>query len=272
MRILFIIQGWQPESVLKGLPFAKELQKLGHEVEALTGFPHYPQGKIYPGYRVCLLQREEMDGVSVVRVPLYPSHDRSSVRRIATYTSYALSAALMGPWVTKRADVAYVYHPPATVGFPACVLRMLRGIPFVYDIQDLWPDTLVATGMFNSRFGLRLVDKYCKLVYRLASRIVVLSPGFKAKICERGVPADKIDVIYNWSDDTVVYPVKRNAKLAKQLGLSGRFNIMFAGNMGSAGSGRGTRCGKDSVGAMSRGAFCVCGQRRGGGYIEAQGK
>ncbi len=234
MRILFIIQGWQPESVMKGLPFAKELQKLGHTIEALTGYPHYPQGKLYPGYRIRLLQREMMDGVSVVRVPLYPSHNRSAIRRTATYLSYAFSASLIGPWTVKKADVAYVYHPPATVGLPACVLRLLRGIPFVYDIQDLWPDTLAATGMFNSGFGLKLVDKYCKMIYRRASKITVLSPGFKERLCHRGVPPGKIEVIYNWSDDTVVYPMERDKDIAAQLGLAGRFNIIFAGNMGKA--------------------------------------
>jgi glycosyltransferase involved in cell wall biosynthesis len=234
MRILFITQGWQPESFLKGMPFAKELQKLGHTIEVLTGYPHYPQGKLYPGYRIRFLQRETMDGISVIRVPLYPSHDRSAIRRMATYFSYAFSASLIGPWVVKRADVAYVYQPPATVGLPACTLRLLRGIPFVYDIQDLWPDTLAATGMFNNRLGMKMVDIYCRGIYRLADKITVLSPGFKQILCSRGVPSEKIEVIYNWSDDTAIYPVERNEQEAVKLGLSGRFNIIFAGNMGKA--------------------------------------
>jgi glycosyltransferase involved in cell wall biosynthesis len=234
MRILFIIQWFQPEPTLKGLPFAQELVKLGHEVEVLTGFPNYPSGKFYPGYRIRFLQKEIIEGIPIIRVPLYPSHDTSGFRRILNYMSYAFSAALIGPWVVKKFDVAYVYHPPATVGLPAIALRFLRGLRFVYDIQDLWPDSLKATGMFTSKFGLWVVTQWCKIVYKAASKIIVQSPGFKRLLVKRGVPENKIEVVYNWADDTAIKPVAKNPALADKLGLSNRFNIMFAGNMGKA--------------------------------------
>ncbi|MGD0596392.1 MAG: glycosyltransferase family 4 protein [Sedimentisphaerales bacterium] len=220
--------------MFKGLPFARELLKLGHEVEVLTGFPNYPEGKIYKGYKIRFLQRETIDGVSVIRVPLYPSHDRSGLRRFLNYVSFALSATIIGPWVVKKADVAYVYHPPATIGFPAAMIKLLRGIPFVYDVQDLWPDTLTATGMFTNKLGLWLVDRWCRFVYWAANKIIVLSPGFKNALIERGVPGDKIKVIYNWVDDAMVKPALKNPVLAAKLGLDGKFNIVFAGNMGKA--------------------------------------
>ncbi|MHC4664285.1 MAG: glycosyltransferase family 4 protein [Planctomycetota bacterium] len=234
MRILFITQWFQPEPFINGVHFIKELTKLGHEVQVLTGFPNYPGGKLYDGYRIKLLQREDMDGIPVVRVPLYPSHDRSGIRRFASYMSFALSAAIIGPWVMKRADVAYVYHPPATVCLPACVFRILRRVPFVYNVQDLWPDELAASKMFQNRFGLWLAERCCRLFYRLARKIVVLSPGFKETLCERGVRRDKIEVIYNWcaDGDSDVRPVEKHPALRKELGLTGRFNILFAGNMG----------------------------------------
>jgi len=207
---------------------------LGHEVEVLTGFPNYPAGKLYPGYRIRFLQKEIIEGVPVTRVPLYPSHDASGFRRILNYMSYAFSAALIGPWVVKKFDVAYVYHPPATVGLPAIALRFLRGLRFVYDIQDFWPDTLQATGMFKNKFGIWIVTQWCKIVYKAASKIIVESPGFKRLLMERGAPEGKIEVIYNWADDTAIKPVAKNPALADKLGLSNRFNIMFAGNMGKA--------------------------------------
>jgi len=234
MRILVIMQWFEPEPTLRGLPFARELVKLGHEVEVLTGFPNYPSGNVYDGYRVKLLQTETVDGVKIIRVPLYPSHDSSCIRRFTNYASYALAAALIGPWVTKKPDVAYVYHPPPTTGLPAGVFRILRGVPFVYDIQDMWPDTLQATDMFNSQLGIKLIGMWCKLVYRCASKIVVLSQGFKRTLCGRGVPADKIEVIYNWCNEAMVRPVARDPALAEELGFAGRFNVMFAGNMGRA--------------------------------------
>jgi glycosyltransferase involved in cell wall biosynthesis len=151
-----------------------------------------------------------------------------------SYTSLAVSQSLIGTAVVKSADVAFVNQGPATLGLPACVLRLFRRIPFVYTIQDMWPDSLLSTGMFNNQFGLKLVDMWCKFVYRFASKIVVITPGFKQKLCERGVPEDKIEVIYNWCDDTQLSNVENDHQLAKELGMAGRFNIVFAGNMGPA--------------------------------------
>jgi colanic acid biosynthesis glycosyl transferase WcaI len=234
MRILFISQIFDPEPTTKGLTFARELARRGHEVEVLTGFPNYPGGQLYPGYRVRLLQREDHAGVAVIRVPVYPSHDQSAARRAATYASFALSAAVLGPLVTRRPDVAYVYHPPGTVGLPALVQRLLHGVPIVYDIQDLWPDTLRATGMVRSNVVLRAVGAWSRLVYRAASRIVVLSPGFRSRLLELGVPAEKVEVIYNWCDESSITAAPRDASLAASLGLDGRFTVLFAGTMGLA--------------------------------------
>ena len=232
MKILFITQWFQPESFLKGLPFAKELVKRGHTVEVLTGFPNYPGGKLYSGYKVKILQRETIDGISVIRVPLYPSHDNSGLKRFFNYASFALSAALMGPFLVHKADVAYVYNPPSTVCFSAGMIKLLRGIPLVYDIQDLWPESLADSDMFQNKFGMWLVDRFCRFYYKVANKIVVLSPGYKDILIERGVRQDKIEVIYNWCDDTQIHPVPCSSKLAHELGMEGKFNIIFAGNMG----------------------------------------
>lgn len=229
-----LTQWFDPEPTFKGLAFARELVRRGHEVEVVTGFPNYPGGNLYPGYRVRLLQRENMDGVSVIRVPLYPSHESSATKRIFNYASFAVSAALLGTLMAKPADIMYVYHPPATVGFAALVISMFRGIPFVYDIQDLWPDTLAATGMVNNSVILRTVGAVCKEIYRRASKIVVLSNGFKDALISRGVPAQKIKVIHNWCDEQSIRKLPSDSQCAEGLGLSGRFNVVFAGTMGKA--------------------------------------
>ena len=159
MRILFLTQFFAPEPSFKGLPFAKELTRLGHEVQVLTGFPNYPGGHAYDGYQVKFFQRETMDGIPVLRVPLYPSHDKSVFRRSLNYLSFAASAASIGAALGKPADVMYVYHPPGSIGLPAILISKLRHIPFVYDIQDLWPDTVAATGMVDSRVVLQLLAR-----------------------------------------------------------------------------------------------------------------
>jgi glycosyltransferase involved in cell wall biosynthesis len=234
MRILILTQWFDPEPTFKGLAFAKELLKQGHEVEVLTGFPNYPDGKLYPGYRIRMLQSETIDGISVKRVPLYPNHDNSSIKRILNYVSFSLSAALLGPFLVNSADVLYVYHPPATVALPGITISLLRRIPFVYDIQDLWPDTLEATGMLKNRLILNCVGLWCRLTYKLANHIVVLSPGFKRKLVERGVPEEKIGVIYNWCDESQIVPMDRVQAEKLEPDMRERFNIVFAGTMGKA--------------------------------------
>ncbi len=235
MRILLISQFFDPEPTFKGLLFARALAERGHEVEVVTGFPNYPGGRIYPGYRVRPVQRETVGRVRVLRVPLYPSHDRSALRRVANYVSFAASAAVLGTALTRRPDVVYVYHPPATIGLAAIAQRLFRGVPVVYDIQDLWPDTLRATGMVRHEALLTAVERWCSLVYRSASRLVVLSPGFRERLIARGVPDDKIDVIYNWCDEQAMTPSPPDRELAGRLGLSDTtFTVLFAGTMGFA--------------------------------------
>ena len=230
MRILMLTQWFDPEPTFKGLQFALALQARGHSVQVLTGFPNYPGGKVYPGYRIHLWQREAMHGIPVLRVFLYPSHSRSAIGRALNYLGFALSASVLGTLLVKPADVAYVYHPPATVGLPALAFKYLRRIPFVYDVQDLWPDTLTATGMVNASLALGLLGRWCQLVYRAADRIAVLSPGFQQRLAERGVRADKIRVIYNWTH--AIPPAAPDATLANS--LAGRFVVLFAGNLGAA--------------------------------------
>jgi colanic acid biosynthesis glycosyl transferase WcaI len=234
VRILFLTQWFAPEPHFKGLPFALELQRRGHEVIVLTGFPNYPGGRLYPGYRLRLWQRETISGVPVVRVALYPSHSKSAVGRALNYLSFALSAALLGPFLVGPADVAYVYHPPATIGLPALCWRWLWRVPSVYDVQDLWPDTLAATGMLRSALLLSVIGVWSNFVYRRMEHVVVLSPGFRDSLIRRGVHPRCISVIYNWSPDA---GSSGDAPLlSKEEGclLGGRFNVLFAGNMGPA--------------------------------------
>ena len=113
MRVLLLSQFFDPEPASKGLAFARGLAEGGNEVEVLTGFPNYPGGKVYPGHELSLYRREVVDGITIHRVPLYPSHDRNPFRRVANYASFALSAACVGPWVIKRPDVAFVFGQPA---------------------------------------------------------------------------------------------------------------------------------------------------------------
>lgn len=233
MRILLLSQYFDPEPLPRGLMFAHELVRQGHEVEVLTGFPNYPGGKIYPGYRLRWIQREVIDGIRITRVPLYPSHDSSPLSRILNYVSFALVAALMGPWVVRKPDVIHAYYGNATIGLPALVIGAVRRAPFVLDIQDLWPDSITASGLLPRRFMFMVpvVETWCRLVNRWAAKIGVLSPGFKQELVGRGVPESKIQVIPNWCDQVQAQPGVLAAEEASL--LAGRFNVVMAGTMGT---------------------------------------
>jgi colanic acid biosynthesis glycosyl transferase WcaI len=231
-RVLLLTQWFDPEPTFKGLVFARELVRQGFDVEVVTGFPNYPGGKVYAGYKIKLIQRERIDGVDVTRLPLYPNHDQSAIKRVLNYASFAASALFYGLFMAKRANVMYAYHPPLTVGITASLIRWIRGIPLVYDIQDMWPDTLRATGMLNNPRALGLVGRVCDWVYRRVALLVVLSPGFKRLLVQRGVPESKIEVIYNWADESALMaPV---GCLSPSFPGADRFKIVFAGNMGKA--------------------------------------
>lgn len=231
-RVLLLTQWFDPEPTFKGLVFARELVAQGFEVEVVTGFPNYPGGKLYPGYKIKPLHREVIDGVEITRVPLYPSHGQSGVGRVLNYVSFAASTLFYGLFRAKKPDVIYAYHPPLTVGIAAALIRFFRRVPVVYDIQDMWPDTLKATGMFSNEKALKVVSRVCDWVYRNVDQLIVLSPGFKRLLVERGVPSNKIDVIYNWcAEDTVCAP---SAMLPLGFPDASKFRILFAGNMGRA--------------------------------------
>jgi glycosyltransferase involved in cell wall biosynthesis len=231
-RILLLTQWFDPEPTFKGLVFARELVRQGFEVEVVTGFPNYPGGKVYPGYSIKLLQREVIDGVQITRVPLYPNHDQSAIKRVFNYLSFAASSLLYGLFLAKRADVIYAYHPPLTVGITASLIRLFRRIPVVYDIQDMWPDTLRATGMINNSRALNAVESVCQWVYRRVDHLVVLSPGFKRLLTQRGVPERKVEVIYNWADEAAL--AAPQGQLPASFPGAEHFRIVFAGNMGKA--------------------------------------
>ena len=236
MKILLLMQWFDPEPQIKGLAFAKKLRDLGNEVEVLTGFPNYPGGILYQGYSVKLLQIEMIDGIRIMRVPLYPSHDTSPLRRILNYVSFGFSSFLAGLLFVKRPDVIYACGPPVTVGVGAALISFLRRIPLVYDVQDLWPDSLLSTGMFKSTLGAKTIGYVCKWVYVRAAHITVQSPGVRDCLLFRGVPEEKVSVIYNWCDET---NIKSSLSTKNQLIQSiddhlGSFNVLFAGNLGKA--------------------------------------
>jgi glycosyltransferase involved in cell wall biosynthesis len=218
--------------MFKGLPFAEALSARGHQVEVLTGFPNYPGGRIYPGYRLRPWQREVMNGIPVTRTALYPSHDGSGLRRALNYLSFAASSALIGSCIAGKPDIVYVYNL-VTLGPTARLLRLLRGCRVILDVQDLWPESVAGSGMMRNSFLMSVVTKWCRHEYSAPDRLTVLSPGFKKHLVARGIDESEIEVIYNWCDETLAeVPVLDLNALVQPCQPAGRFNVLFAGTMG----------------------------------------
>lgn len=230
MRILFYSQWWQPEQFFKGLPFAKALVERGHQVEVLTGFPNYPSGKIFPPYRLKLFQRETMEGIKINRVFLYPSHNSSALKRISNYLSFMVSSMLIGPFLIGRADVVYAYNLVTLAPFWT-VMKWFYHSRVILDIQDLWPESILSTGMMSTRWYLKWFDKLCKWLYSRADSVIVLSPGFKEYLVAKGVPEKKIEVIYNWCDESS-FPSETISQ--ERIAEDRTLRILYAGTMGSA--------------------------------------
>jgi len=234
VKLLILTQWYPPEPAELLQELATTLQARGHSVTVLTGFPNYPTGRLYPGYKMALWRRETLAGVPMVRVPLFPSHNRSGLGRAANYLSFALASSVLGPLLLQRPDVMFVYHPPLTVGIPAWILSRFWHRPFVYQIQDMWPETLRATGMLRNEWILAWIGRFAQWVYGQADRVCVISPGFRENLLAKGVPGAKISVIPNWVDLEPFAVPAPDINQGRRLGLSGRFNVMFAGNMGEA--------------------------------------
>lgn len=230
-RVIFLSQIFDPEPAHKGLAFIKSLAAQGFDIEVVTGFPNYPGGTVYPGFRIRPLQRDSQQGISVTRLAVYPSHDSSALRRIACYASFAATSLLYLLFRAKRAEMIFVSYPSLTAGLSAVVAKFFRRTPVVLDIQDMWPDSLSATGMMNSRWLLAVIGWLCGVLYKAVDHIVVLSPSFKTLLEARGVSGAKISVIYNWADESAPEAMP---DLPAGFEAGDAFRVLFAGNMGAA--------------------------------------
>jgi colanic acid biosynthesis glycosyl transferase WcaI len=230
-RIIYLSQLFDPEPTFKGLKFIKGLIERGYDCEVVTGFPNYPGGKIYDGYRVTPIKRETLDSVVVTRLAIYPSHDRNTLKRMVCYFSFFLSALFYLLFRAKRADLVIVYYPSLTAGLAAVIAKVFRGTPVLVDIQDMWPDSLTSTGMVNSGIFMKFIALLCRVLYRGVDHITVLSPGFKRLLIDRGVPENKISLIYNFAEETAA---TMSLSTPQTFDTKREFQVLFAGNLGRA--------------------------------------
>lgn len=236
MRAVVLSQWFPPEKATIPADIAQGLVARGHDVTVLTGFPNYPSGRIYAGWRQQAWLNHRVDGYDVRRVALYPSHDRSSLRRAASYLSFGATSTAFGWSRLRAADVVYVYHPPLTAAMGPWLSRTLSGAPYVLHVQDLWPESVTESGLLHPRSVgsvTRLLTGVCDAMYRQASGIICIAPTMASMLHDRGVPERHLHVVPNWAQESVFFPAARDNSVARDFGLAGCFSVMFAGNLGN---------------------------------------
>lgn len=232
-RITYLSQLFDPEPTFKGQAFVASIEDNGLDAEVVTGFPNYPGGKIYDGFRIKAFVREKVNDTSVVRLAMYPSHDRSALKRIMSYGTFFITSTIYMLFFMRRTDVIYVYFPILTAGLAAAIVKLFRRTPFVIDIQDMWPESLIVSKMITNKVIIFMIEKLCMLVYKYCDHIAVQSLGFKSLLVERGVDPDKITVVYNWTQEAHLPAVQAQDPTPFQ-DVPGNFNLLFAGNLGTA--------------------------------------
>jgi len=233
MRVLVVSQYFWPEN-FRINAIVKSLIERGVEVDVLTGKPNYPEGVIFSGYRVWGCQREPWEGATLHRVPLLSRGRNSRLGLVANYFSFIFFGLVCGPWLVRKRqyDVIFVYGlSPILLAIPALFIGWLKGRKVIIWVQDLWPESLSATGYFSSRFILGSVRQVVRFIYRHADLLLVQSRAFEEPVRKL---ASNTSIIYypNSVDDTFALPATDETPYVAGFGEG--FSVMFAGNIGTA--------------------------------------
>ncbi|WP_292720270.1 glycosyltransferase family 4 protein [Microbacterium sp. 13-71-7] len=229
MRVLVLSQYFAPEPVPIPLEVAESLMARGHSVRVLTGFPNYPAGALYEGYRQRRRHREQHGALEILRIPMIIDHSQNVLKRMINYVSFALSALSVRRF-SKDADVVYVYATPMTAGIPAWIWWLMFRVPYVLHVQDLWPDSVLGSSMVGEGRAARLIGRvlspWLRSMYRKAAAVIGIAPTMVSTLIERGSPAVTTTLVYNWAGDAadvVARPVRDGAPV----------RVVYAGNVGA---------------------------------------
>jgi glycosyltransferase involved in cell wall biosynthesis len=233
MRVLVVSQYFWPES-FRINEVVRTLVEKGVEVGVLTGKPNYPEGTIFAGYRAWGCQAMPWAGATVFRLPLVPRGARSAWKLVLNYLSFVAMGMLFGPWMLRKQqyDVIFVYAPsPILQALPALWLGWLKRCKVVVWVQDLWPESLSATGYVRNRTVLKMVERVVRFIYRHVDLLLVQSEAFVGPV---SVLASDTPVKYFPNSVDESFSAPSIVPVPDVPGLEGKFSIMFAGNIGTA--------------------------------------
>ncbi|MFJ8578011.1 glycosyltransferase family 4 protein [Micromonospora sp. NPDC093277] len=228
MKIGILSYHFPPEPAFIPGSLAEELAARGHEVRVLTGFPDYPGGHVYPGWRQRWRHQTHSERLTVRRVPRYAGGDGS---RMASWLSFAGSVALTGRRYLGDVDALYVFQLPAVTFAAAGLLRLLGRVPTVLHVQDVWPEENQArTGeahRFSGRLGATL-----RRIYQEADGIAVSAPSMRDLVASGGAEQDRVQVVLNWTDERIFRPTEPSRAARRLIRRDNRCVVMHAGTIG----------------------------------------
>jgi glycosyltransferase involved in cell wall biosynthesis len=236
MRILFLSHYFPPEvnaPASRTYEHCRQWVRDGHEVTVVTCVPNHPAGKIFAGYRNRVHQTETKDGITIVRLWTYITPNEGFFRRSLNYVIFMIMTIGAAPFLAK-CDVVLTTSPQFFNGLAGYFVGRLKRVLWVLEIRDLWPESILAVGAIRNRFVIRALEYLERFAYRKANKIVVVTDAFKRHICERGIPADKIEVIKNGVDLTLFTMRPKDERVATEFGLQGKFVVSYVGTHGMA--------------------------------------
>ena len=236
MHILFLSDNFPPETnapATRGHEHARRWVQAGHRVTVITCAPNFPDGKVHAGYSNRWHQRETIDGIEVVRVKSFIAANKGFGARILDYVSFMLTSTVAGAFV-ERPDVVLATSPQFFCAVGGWMVSRLRRRPFVFEVRDLWPESIKAVGAMRQSVAIEALEKLELFLYRQASGVVVATEAFRENLRSRGIDARKITVVRNGVDLARYSPRERDASLAAELGLQSKFVVGYLGTHGMA--------------------------------------
>jgi len=236
VHILFLSDNFPPEGnapATRLYEHATRWVRAGHAVTVITCAPNFPEGKLYPGYRNRWRQVEIVDGIRVVRVKTYITANEGLLKRSLDYVSFMLMGGFFG-LLEKRPDVVVATSPQFFCALGGWALSVAKWRPFVFELRDLWPASIVAVGAMQKSLAIRLLEKIELFLYRRAAAIVSVTESFREDLVSRGIARDKIHVVINGVDLERYAPRPRDAELAREFGLEDTFVAGYVGTHGMA--------------------------------------
>lgn len=237
MKILFLSDNFTPESnapAIRTHDHTRRWVEMGHEVVVVTCAPNFPRGVVFDGYRNALYARERIDGVEVVRVWSYIAANEGFFKRILDYTSFMVTATIAALFV-KRPDVIVATSPQFFAAVAGWIVSTLKRRPFVFELRDLWPESIVAVGASSGGFLIDRLEAFAGYLYRRAELMVPVTRSFAEHLRGRGVAEDRIEVVTNGIDVDAVSGRTDPAATRKRLGLpEDAFIGAFIGTIGMA--------------------------------------